>query len=229
MTTINSFPTGIQQLNPFTFPSGSSYYSGINGNMTQMQVFETIEKVASRISYKFVFASHTYEDIKQQAWIYGINGLEHYKPDLPLENFLWIHIKNRLCNFKRQKFVRIDKPCLNCPLKAYVKKGDICKKYKDKDDCSWYTNWKNRNEQKKNILMPVEFGMISGGDLGEESCPVDKLSAMDTIELIDKNISVDVRSIWLKARGGIKLLKEERELLKAEIVEIFRENNVTEW
>lgn len=200
----------------------------IPDNMTEQEVIDIIEKIASNIAWKFVFANYTYEDIKQEAFIWGIKGLDKYNPEQPLENFLWVHIKNRLCNLKRKKYTRIDKPCLTCPLKAYVKNKDLCTAFDTKADCKLYASWQARNEKKKNIIMPVNIGLVSDADSSLTISAVDTFIYSETVDLIDKNISIEVRPIWLKVRGGIKLLKEEREMLQDEVRQILRENNVEE-
>jgi len=59
----------------------------------------------------------------------GVTILEKFDPDKgnSLDSFLWIHARNRLHNFKRDNYSRLDKPCFNCPLKAY--KNKECTKY----------------------------------------------------------------------------------------------------
>jgi len=49
------------------------------------------------------------EDIEQEAFIIGMDALERYDGVRPLENFLSVHIKNRLKNFKRDNYYRQDK------------------------------------------------------------------------------------------------------------------------
>ena len=74
--------------------------------MTEQQVLEIIERVASRYAHKFRFGYYTAEDIKQEAIIIGMEALNRYDEARPLENFLAVHIKNRLNNFKRDKYYR---------------------------------------------------------------------------------------------------------------------------
>ena len=60
-----------------------------------------LDNISKRLAYKFRFAYHNFDDMKQQAAIFAIEGLEKYDNSRPLENFLWTHVRNRLFNYKR--------------------------------------------------------------------------------------------------------------------------------
>ncbi|MDC1324889.1 hypothetical protein N8257_00075 [Ulvibacter sp.] len=76
--------------------------------MSEQEVVDTIAKVSERLSNKFTFAFYTAEDIQQEAFILGMEALERYDEGKPLENFLFVHIGNRLKNFKRDNYFRHD-------------------------------------------------------------------------------------------------------------------------
>ena len=76
--------------------------------MSEQEVVDTITKVARHLAPKYVFASYDIEDIFQEAFIIGIEGLEKYDEKRPLSNFLFTHISNRLKNFKRNNYYRLD-------------------------------------------------------------------------------------------------------------------------
>lgn len=77
-------------------------------NMSEDEVISTIMRVARKLAPKFVFASYEEEDIIQEAFIIGIEGLEKYDSSRPLSNFMFTHISNRLKNFKRDNYYRLD-------------------------------------------------------------------------------------------------------------------------
>jgi len=77
-------------------------------NMTKEEVVETIQKVIKRVSHNFKFAFYDVEDIEQEAFIIGMEALERYDESKPLENFLFVHMANRLKNFKRDNYFRQD-------------------------------------------------------------------------------------------------------------------------
>jgi len=76
--------------------------------MTEEQVILTISKISSRLANKFTFANYEEEDIAQEAFIIGMDAMDRYDEKRPLENFLSVHIKNRLMNFKRDNYYRPD-------------------------------------------------------------------------------------------------------------------------
>ena len=67
--------------------------------MTEKEVTETITKIANRYAYKFQFGYYTPDDIRQEAFIIAMDALDRYDESRPLENFLAVHVKNRLNNF----------------------------------------------------------------------------------------------------------------------------------
>ena len=76
--------------------------------MTEEQVVATISRISSRLANKYTFPNYEAEDIEQEAFIIGMEAMDRYDELRPLENFLSIHIKNRLSNFKRDKYYRPD-------------------------------------------------------------------------------------------------------------------------
>jgi len=76
--------------------------------MTEDQVVSTIYKISSRLASKYTFPNYEAEDISQEAFIIGMEAMNRYDGVRPLENFLSIHIKNRLKNFKRDNYYRPD-------------------------------------------------------------------------------------------------------------------------
>lgn len=202
-----------------------SNFMKIPDNMTEQEVLETIDKVASRLAYKFTFGYYGYDDIKQEAVIIAMDGLKTYKPNLPLENFLWVHMRNRLVNFKRDHFIRRDKPCSNCPLKAYVKKTDSCKIYEDKMECELYSNWKTRNENKKNIITPISMEVVVDENEKNTHCDslVDAFDNKELISRIDREMPIYMRHIWLQAKAGAKISAEDMRQLREIVGEMFPE------
>lgn len=193
-------------------------------NMTEQEVINTIIDIAKKVAPKFEFPGWSREDLEQEAFIIAMDGLERYEPDKPLANFLFIHIKNRLGHVKRKHYIRIDKPCLNCPLNAYIKKEEKCTAYERFIDCDIYSKWAARNDKKKNLARPldiVEYDYADGFN-----APEDKLNYKNMITLIDSNISIENRASWLKSKHGIKLSKADRISLKDEIVQIFEEHGL---
>jgi RNA polymerase sigma factor (sigma-70 family) len=73
-------------------------------NMSLQQVMSSISTVVDRISPKYTFNGYEVDDIKQEAFIICVDALERYDHNRPLENFLSVHLSNRLKNFVRDNF-----------------------------------------------------------------------------------------------------------------------------
>ena len=77
--------------------------------MSEEEVLEVINKICDRYAYKFQFGYFEADDIRQEAFIIAVDALDRYEEGRPLENFLAVHVKNRLNNFKRDKYYRQNK------------------------------------------------------------------------------------------------------------------------
>lgn len=204
-------------------------------NMTEDEVLEIIDRVIERFYRKFIFSYFDAEDIKQEARILAIDGLERYDGVRPLEHFMSVHIRNRLCNFKRNNFIRIDKPCLKCPFNAYIKLENKCTKFATFDECHLYKKWADKNESRKNIISPI--GLTCTIDDNEETLhsninPSDQLSHLEIINIIEEKISIENREDWLKLRNGVKISRTQRDKVLEELQIILQENNIDvsqEW
>ena len=100
-------------------------------NLSEREVIDVITRVAKKLAPKFVFASYETEDIEQEAFLMGVEGLDRYDTDRPLENFMYAHINNRLKNFKRDHYYRFD-----------------------------YGNAQRIQDRKKNILEPMDIAAL---------------------------------------------------------------------
>ena len=70
-------------------------------NMTKEQVLEEITSVINKMCHKYTFYGYEVDDIKQEAFIMCMDAMDRYDPARPLENFLSVHLSNRLKNFVR--------------------------------------------------------------------------------------------------------------------------------
>lgn len=76
--------------------------------LNNQEVLETIMRIAKKIAPKYTFGYYSVEDIEQEAILIGYDGMSRYDPSRPLENFLYVHMNNRLKTFKRNKYFRIN-------------------------------------------------------------------------------------------------------------------------
>ena len=71
------------------------------------QHLRTIQKIAEKIAPKYKFGYHDTEDLVQEAVIFGLEAYDKWDQDRPLENFISVHISNRLKNYKRDNYFRL--------------------------------------------------------------------------------------------------------------------------
>lgn len=192
--------------------------------MTEVQVIKVIEKVINRTCSKYTFGYYERDDIKQEAFIIAINALEKYDGVRPLENFLQVDLGNKLKNLKRDKYQRIEKPCLKCPLYNLSIESQ-CDKYTDKTECDLYRNWYNRNETKKNLVVPICFNNVN--DEQEESMKytdsvLSNLSEAEILQIVEENLPADLRKDFIKLRFGAKLSRYHKAKIQEAIMEILK-------
>jgi len=57
----------------------------LHNKVTEQEFLEVLENISKRLGHKFKFGYHSYEDMKQQAAIFALEGLEKYDNTRPLE------------------------------------------------------------------------------------------------------------------------------------------------
>lgn len=173
-------------------------------DLTEEQVMTAMNKAVALLAQTFSFGYFDSDDIRQEAYIFGLEALSRYDPSRPLENFLYSHIKNRLINFKRDKYHRTDPPCKICAEHGKHPDGSVCTKY---------AAWKKRNSSKQNLMRPLDIQNLS--DENEKSVRhshniIDEATLTEARDLIDKNLSVELRSIYLRIKAGESVPKAKR-------------------
>lgn len=191
--------------------------------ITEADFVNALDNISKKLIYKFKFGYHEAEDMKQQAAIFAMEGLQNYDNSRPLENFLWTHVRNRLFNFKRDNYCRPDNVCLKCPLYDPDRKFSTnqCKKFKDKNDCELYAASQQRNNIKKNIVKPcsIEYDHEASTDI------LSDIGNEEMIQIIESKISIKHREAYLKLKGGAKVSKQELLKLREHIQEILNIDN----
>jgi hypothetical protein len=189
--------------------------------VSEEEFLKVLDNISKRLVYKFKFGYHDIDDMKQQAAIFALEGLEKYDHTRPLENFLWTHVRNRLFNYKRNNYQRPDKPCLNCPLyDAHCKVSTSqCSKYEDKNECELYKSWLDRNTNKKNIMKPtyIDYDITNSLNL------TNSVSNNEIIEFLDENIHSEYRETYLRLKHGEKITKQKLVKLQNHISLIMKQ------
>lgn len=197
-----------------------------NNKVTEEQFLQVLENISKRLVYKFKFGYHDIDDMKQQAAIFALEGLEKYDHTRPLENFLWTHVRNRLFNYKRNNYQRPDKPCLTCPLYDPNLKvsNSGCSKYIDKNECELYKSWYDRNTNKKNIMKPSHIDY----DITNPFSLLDNISDNEIIKFLDQHIYSEFRETYLRLKHGEKITKQKLIKLQNHIAFLMKEFNKSE-
>lgn len=193
---------------------------------TESEVLEIIDNVVNRIAFKFKFPGIDLSDLKQEGRYEALKALSRYNPNLPLENFLYVHVHNRLHNFKRDNYARHDPPCISCPFydPKYKKSENQCEAFVNKNDCDKWACWMVRNADKKNLMQPLDITNIDDEDEDNMRVDFDIPGGLDRKELftkIDKELDVNMRSDWLKLKSGSALPKNKRVKLLNRVREIL--------
>ena len=173
-------------------------------DLTEEQVMTAMNKAVALLAQTFSFGYFDSDDIRQEAYIFGLEALSRYDPSRPLENFLYSHIKNRLINFKRDKYHRTDPPCKICAEHGKHPDGSVCTKY---------IAWKKRNSSKQNLMRPLDIQNLS--DENEKSVRqshniIDEATLTEARNLIDEHLSIELRSVYLRIRAGESVPKAKR-------------------
>lgn len=199
----------------------------IPNNYTEKEVIRIINRVAQRLAPKFLFGYHGIEDIEQQARLFAWEALPSYDGRNQLHTFLFRHVYNRLHNYKRDNFERIDEPCLKCPINKYSRKLGRCKKYKEDylEDCEFYYGWILRNNSKKNLMEPADIDSID--DRYEHNMWTNNnfLNDIDYNELIGEirdKIPISEMENFNRFINNIKLSGVARLKIKRIIIDILR-------
>jgi DNA-directed RNA polymerase specialized sigma24 family protein len=203
--------------------------STLPNNVNEQEFLTVLDNISKRLAYKFQFGYHSFEDMKQQAAIFALEGLEKYDKKRPLENFLWTHVRNRLFNYKRDNYQRPDKPCISCRFfdKHCKNSTNQCLEYTNKDDCEEYAAWNNRNSRKKNIMKPVGIDDLSESltSGNAKHSILDIVANEQIITLLDKHIPAQYRETYLRLKHGDKVYKSDLVKLTKVIKNILSENN----
>jgi len=188
---------------------------------TEDQIVQIIDRIGGRLADIFKFGYHERDDMKQEAAILALQGLADFDGIRPLENFLWVHIKNRLHNFKRNNYARPDKPCDNCPFDAYINKQ--CTKYENLMDCEPFSRWTLRNDTKKHLMSTKTYNETPNrSTLSLE----DGLLSRQIYQLVEDKLPVALREDWIRFSFKLKLSKTKREHLLEVIRGILEENGI---
>lgn len=172
-------------------------------NVDPEAAMETIERSACVLAPSFVFGYFDLDDIKQTARMFGLEALKRWDGKRPLANFLYVHIRNRLINMKRDLLRRTDAPCRGCH------EGRPCKDAVG-TACPAYAAWAARNNAKASLMRPFAMPEQESGAGVSGSGLLDTLCIEEMRERIDRELPVELRSTYLKMLDGVPVSRVER-------------------
>jgi hypothetical protein len=201
--------------------------TSLPNGVTEEEFLTVLDNISKRLGHKFKFGYHDFDDMKQQAAIFAIEGLEKYDNSRPLENFLWTHVRNRLFNYKRNNYQRPDKPCLTCPFfdKGFKLSNNQCSKFTTKTDCELYAAWASRNDAKKNIMQPSYIEPEHHNSRLQTNDFTHLIQNQEIIKFLDENIHADYRESYLKLKHGSKIPKQQLVKLQKHIFKLMENSS----
>lgn len=164
---------------------------------------DIILKVCKRLAPKFTFGYYDVGDVEQEAFIIALEGLKEYDGRRPLENFLSVHVRNRLINFKRDNY---------------------CRPSSDGDS----EQVKRKREMKKFLMEPLNLHNIQDereSNMRASYDLVEDLEYDEVLSLIDRHLPGELRPDYLRMRDGVTVPKHRRQKVYNAITEILHEYN----
>jgi hypothetical protein len=140
---------------------------------------------------KFTFGIYENEDIENEAFMIAAEGIFSYREEknVPLDKFLFIHLHNRLFNFKRDNFIRYETNCTQCK--------------KIKTTCDKCEKRQALNKRKLNVLKPksnLDNIELPGDDFCEQLASREHDAYL--CELIEEVIPKDLFEDFLRLKDG---------------------------
>ena len=170
--------------------------------MTEEEVVRVMMTVVDRIAHKYRFGYYDVEDIKQEAYIIAMEAMERYDESRPLENFVAVHISNRLKNFKRDNFCRPD----------YIPPSGKAV---------------NDNDTKMFLMEPLDIANIRDEherNMRDDDSTHDRAIRKEIMEIVDVRLDMSLRSDYLRILHDVYVPKPRREQIYAAIVDILNDH-----
>lgn len=176
----------------------------VPSGMTEAETFSTLDKVCKRLAAKYQFGIYDKDDIYQEAIIIAMSGLEHsYTPGRPLENFMAVHVNNRLKNLKRDKYMRPE-PTFS----SAEEEHDWRLKYQSKQNLNDALSIDHvRDDSESSMWSKVDF--------------VNDYEVKEIFEQIDQKLPIDMRADFLRMRQGVSVPKARRNQIEDTILGIM--------
>lgn len=205
---------------------------------TEAQVLAIIEQVVHMLARAFRFGVlYDTEDMAQQARLFAVEALqtEKYDDTRPLDSYIFISVRNRLINLRRDKYNRYETPCVRCIFYSKDNSNspwkNQCAMFENKPECEKYGAWLKRNETKRGINNPKELSVINecADPLENTVDIVDNISHNEILGRIDARLSVDLRNDFMRLLHNASVPKARRLKVQEAIREILGEEYMAEF
>lgn len=187
--------------------------------MSEAEVLAGIEHAVRLLAPSFTFGYYDLDDIKQQARIFCMEALPRYDSSRPLENFMFAHLKNRLINFRRDKYKRNDPPCSLCHAGRQ-------NEHADGQVCERYRKWKKTNSRKANLMSPIHIDNVADEyerTMRSESEVDANVNISEMSRLIDDGLPAELRSDYLRMKAGEAIPKTRQAKVKDAVRVILKD------
>lgn len=172
--------------------------------LTEEQFLTAFDNVIVKLVSKFTFNMFDRDDIKQEAFIIASEGVFSYNPSfgVPLENFLYTHLRNRLINFKRDNYLRRETSCQECKTLQKL--------------CSRCSQREALNSVKKSILEPANIDSMA-----HPTYEIDLSDGIDSNALLAEvflQMPASMVEDFYKVRDGVRINTNK----KRRIIELIK-------
>lgn len=187
-------------------------YAEVNGlslRDAEAAIAAAIVRTARAVAPRYRFGYHTADDMVSQAVLYGLEAIEDgsYDPARPVENFMCRHMKNRLYNFLRKHYVRLEPPCTCCGPDT----ESPCRRRRD---------WMARNRIKRGLMTAAVINEETAA--GSRDHVVDDVAELEAA--IDRGLPVELRSDYRRMRDGVAVPNSRKVAVRDAVAAIIRES-----
>lgn len=196
--------------------------------MDNEKVIEAVEKFSGYLASVYKFGFFEIDDLKQEAMVRAFQVVNNgtYDESKDLDQYLFTAVKNHFKNIHRKYRQKNEPPCLTCPLfdPGFKSSLNQCREYADKNDCEPFNSFNNKYKNRQSLLQPADIASISETDKEQlviEYNLLDDLAQTELYDYVDKNISPEIRSDFLRMLSGIKISSENTKRVQKEIALIL--------
>ncbi len=173
------------------------------------------------------FSIYRGEELRQQAFMYGIEAMNTQKYDnkRPLAGFLRTCIINRIISLSRDKYSRNEPPCKNCPFRDdnLQRSESGCKEFDNKMKCDKYKAYYKRNEAKRNIMNLQSATPFF--DVVKEPLDLAHIDNRDYVEWLLERLTSSAKEILLEIMRDRTVPEAQLNKLRLEVSEIIEGQN----